>query len=193
MSILWNTDPNVLVLSASRYYVDTDQYDYQMMIWGDGHMIWGNMEAHLTSAQMTALLRRAADEGIGPANPAIMIGDAYPSDILSVHLLGWEGKNMKEEGQPGITTPYFFSVYHWLVTGAGAAGTPFTGASAYLVAAPSRSCRSPQPWPTDTLGVSLQQTIQDGGHWVTGDALAAAQTLHCVRLEPSNYQLTLFP
>ena len=117
--IIWDTDPDNMVLSTGSGYVDP-----YAQIWGDGRMTWRNGTGYLTQEQIKALFRRVLD-----VSGCIDHGSTSGIPLcITIKLQTGEKRTCINSAFDGIHGPSyaeFFSLFHHITSdGAGARSSP---------------------------------------------------------------------
>ena len=221
--IVWDTNPDTVVLRAGPYKIDYYSVTYTTWIWGDGRIIWsancGAQEGRLSWWQMRNLLAQAA-QVVRPPNP---VSSLSPGGGISLNVAGWNEENILSfsnssleklvEHYRGKDEGKFYIVYDDLLKGAGAAGVPYNPESRYLIAYSQTGLTPPvssRQWPAAQFGFPLSQamTVKGSnvvtfepqvvhGKWISGEALEFVETAlnDHTDIQDGNiyYRLTLFP
>jgi MFS family permease len=119
--IIWDTDPDNMVLSTGCCYVDTYTY---AQIWGDGRITWRNGTGYLTQEQIKALFRRVMD-----VSGCIDLGSTSGVPLcITLKLQTVEKRTCINSWFDQIDYPSyadFFSLFHHITSdGAGARSSP---------------------------------------------------------------------
>lgn len=186
----WNhaADALIVQVTAPSGFLPSELYQEvyipETQIWGDGRITWGTYvdgegytlrTGRLTSEQMTLLLQRFAHVGFLLWRSHYQNGvaiDGAPR-CISVELAMPTVQHQVCELAGGAPQA-FYTLFDFLVSGAGATGVPYTPTTAYIRTWPADTAvpfsQSPISWPTDLFGLPASAALD--GVWVQGEGLA---------------------
>lgn len=189
----WDKSPETLFITLRP----VSSFSEEARVWADGHIIWGYAghlyEGYLTDAQLESLMRQGDfARAAGPVSVDI------PQALISVQAL--DGKHecaVRDQGDPQC-----LALYDALRSGAGANGTPYTGATRFVQVHKltyTKDCKNIIVWPSTQMGFALH-AVAGRGYWATGQAAQAliplGQQLNfvgCVQEGSELYSLSFHP
>ena len=186
LDLTWSTEADALILQATNccgHVQPVTQLNYlpEAQLWGDGRFIWvaahddGSrqvFEAHLTTAQIEALLARIAADGFFEWEERYAESDV--ADAADQCLMVTLTAQSKQVCQVVSGAPKAYpDLYDYLAAGAGVTGTPYLPERAYLTAHLLKLPADFTPpldatWPADA-GFSLAEAVE--GRWIEGAVL----------------------